>query len=142
MFQDMGELPPELFDPFRAQSRAKLQSMFDQGEYIGWLASPRNEPACIVAGAGVQLRSVPPHPLVRPDGKIDIASGRQASVINVFTEPEWRRRGLAALLIQTIIDWSNEQQIDSLVLHASEQGHALYERLGFGVTNEMRFKGH
>ena len=139
MFQDMGELPPDLFESFRAQSLETLQRMFGRGEYVGWLASPENEPGQIVAGAGLQLREVPPHLQTNPNGKIDIVSGRQAIIQNVFTEPEWRRRGLAALLIERIIDWTREQGIDSLVLHASDEGRALYERLGFIATTEMRF---
>ena len=139
MFQDMGELPPDLFESFRVQSRDKLQSMFEREIYFGWLASPENEPGQIVAGAGVQLREVPPHPQTDANGKIDIVSGRQAIIQNVFTEPEWRRRGLAALLIKRIIAWTREQGIDSLVLHASDEGRALYERLGFIATTEMRF---
>jgi GNAT superfamily N-acetyltransferase len=139
MFQDMGELPPDLFESFRAQSLETLQRMFDRGEYVGSLASPENEPGQIVAGAGLQLREVPPHPQTNPNGRIDIVSGRQAIIQNVFTEPEWRRRGLAALLIERIIDWTREQGIDSLVLHASDEGRALYERLGFIATTEMRF---
>jgi GNAT superfamily N-acetyltransferase len=138
MFHDMGELPPELFDSFRAQSRKTLEHMFERKEYIGWLAGPENEPNTIVAGAGVQLREVPPHPQPDSNGKIDIVSGRQAIIQNVYTEPDWRRRGLAALLIKRIIDWSREQGIDSLVLHASDEGRALYERLGFIATTEMR----
>jgi GNAT superfamily N-acetyltransferase len=139
MFQDMGELPPELFESFRGQSLETLQSMFERGEYVGWLASLENEPEQIVAGAGVQLREVPPHPQTNSNGKIDIVSGRQAIIQNVFTEPEWRRRGLAALLIERIIDWTRKKGIDSVVLHASDVGRALYERLGFIVTTEMRF---
>jgi len=138
MFKDMGELPPELFESFRVQSRDKLQGMFERGDYIGWLASPENEPARIVAGARVQLREVPPHPQTNANGKIDIVSGRQAIIQNVYTEPEWRRRGLAALLIKRIIDWTQEEGIDSLVLHASDEGRVLYERLGFIATTEMR----
>jgi hypothetical protein len=46
------------------------------------------------------------------------------------------RRG-AALLIQRIIAWSREQRLDRLVLHASDEGRALYERLSFIATNEM-----
>jgi GNAT superfamily N-acetyltransferase len=141
MFRDMGDLPPELFEAFRAQSKDRLHRMFEQGEYIGWLISPENKPERIVAGAGVQLREVAPHPLTKPNGEIAIAKGRQALIINVFTEPEWRRRGLAALLIKRIIDWSREEGIDSLVLHASDEGRPLYERLGFVARNEMRFSG-
>ena len=79
-----------------------------------------NEPARIVAGAGVQLREVPPHPQTNANGKIDIVSGRQAIIQNVYTEPERRRRGLAALLIKRIIDWTRQEGIDSLVLHAND----------------------
>ena len=141
MFQDMGELPLELFETFRRQSRDKLHRMFERDEYVGWLISPENEPERIVAGAGVQSREVPPHPLTKLNGEIAIANGRQAIILNVFTEPEWRRRGLAALLLKRIIDWSREEGVDSLVLHASDEGHALYERLGFIATSEMRFNG-
>ena len=141
MFQDMGELPPELFETFRRQSRDKLHHMFERGHYIGWVVSLADEPERIVAGAGVQLREVPPHPQTNANGKIDIVSGRQAIIQNVFTEPEWRRRGLAGLLINRIIDWSREEGVDSLVLHASDEGRALYERLGFIATSEMRFSG-
>lgn len=138
MFQDMGELPSDLVESFRAQSLETLQRMFERGEYVGWLVSLESEPDKIIAGAGVQLREVPPHPQPGANGKIDVVSGRQAIVQNVYTEPDWRRRGLAALLIKRIIDWTREKGIDSLVLHASAEGRALYERLGFIATTEMR----
>ena len=140
MFSDMGELPAEMFDPFRAQSLSALRKMFEQASYVGWLASPSDDLNKIVAGAGVQLREVPPHPQPDADGKIDIVAGRQAIIQNVYTQPEWRRRGLAGLLIKRIIDWTREQGIQSLVLHASDDGRAVYERLGFIQTTEMRFR--
>ena len=55
MFQDMGELPTELFDSFRTQSLETLQQMFEGGKYVGWLASPEHESERMVAGAGVHL---------------------------------------------------------------------------------------
>ena len=134
MFSDMGELPAEMFDSFRAQSLNALRKMFEQASYVGWLASPSDDLNKIVAGAGVQLREVPPHPQPDANGKIDIVAGRQAIIQNVYTEPEWRRRGLAGLLIKRIIDWTREQGIQSLVLHASDEGRAVYERLGFIQT--------
>ncbi len=138
MFFDMGELSAELFDTFRAQSRETLRGLLERDQYIGWLASPHDEQAKIVAGAGVALRNVAPHPQPDGAGKFKIVSGRQAIIQNVFTEPEWRRRGLAALLLKTIIDWTRDQRIESVVLHASDKGRAVYERLGFVATTEMR----
>jgi GNAT superfamily N-acetyltransferase len=115
-----------------------MSQMLERGEYIGWLASPEDEANHIVAGAGVHLCEVPPYPLMKANGEITVAVGRQAIIVNVFTEREWRRHGLAALLIKKIIDWSRQTDLDSLVLHASDEGRPLYERLGFIVTNEMR----
>jgi len=138
MFRDMGELSDELFDSFRRQSLTVLQEFFAQNKYVGWVAALHEKPDKIIAGAGVSLRQVAPHPQPNAAGDFEIVSGRQAIIQNVYTEPDWRRRGLAALLIKTIIDWAREQRIESVVLHASEQGRALYERLGFVATTEMR----
>src|SRR5262249_25637016 len=93
MFRDMGELSNQLFDSFRTRSFTVLQRMFAEGKYVGWVASPRDEPERIVAGAGVSLREVAPHPQPDADGKFEIVSGRQAIIQNVYTEPEWRRHG-------------------------------------------------
>ena len=41
MFQDMGEVPPKLFETFRAKSRDRLHDALAHGEYVGWLATPR-----------------------------------------------------------------------------------------------------
>jgi GNAT superfamily N-acetyltransferase len=135
MFQDMGELPPHLFDRFRISSRDRIRELLSSGEYIGWLASQVDVPEKIIAGAGIQLRRVLPHPA----GNDAFAEGRHAVIINVFTEPGWRRRGLAELLLKRVIEWSREQKLDNLVLHASEQGRSLYQRLGFTLTHEMEF---
>lgn len=110
------------------------------GEYIGWLAAPEKEPALIIAGAGVQPRQVPPHPH-RPARNGAFAKGHHAIVLNVFTEPEWRKRGVAPRLMEEIIRWAREEKLDRLVLHASAQARSLYERMGFVATNEMRFGG-
>lgn len=137
MFQEMGQIPSHLFDTFRIRSSERLRELLASNEYVGWLASPEDAPEKIIAGAGVQLRQVLPHPA----NNEQFAEGRHALIINVFTEPEWRRRGLAELLLRRIIEWSQEQKLDRLVLHASQYGRALYERLGFAQTNEMKFVG-
>jgi len=60
--------------------------------------------------------------------------------VNVFTEPQWRRRGIAGVLIKEIIIWSRNEHIDRLVLHASNEGRSVYEGLGFIASNEMRLE--
>jgi GNAT superfamily N-acetyltransferase len=140
MFNDMGVLPPSLYGQLVEESERVLDAAIATGEYVGWLASPHEAEHQIVAGAGAQRRRRLPNPIAGRDG-VTIARGHQAIVLNVFTEREWRRQGLAALLMAYVIDWARSAGIDSLVLHASEHGRPLYEALGFVPTNEMRFTG-
>jgi GNAT superfamily N-acetyltransferase len=138
MFDEMGQVAPEAFEILRAKSRERLGDLLTRGEYVGWLAIPTQHRDMIAGGAGVQLRKVLPHPLPRVKEGNKIAEGRHAIIINVFTEPQWRRQGVAVLLLRRIIDWARAERLDRLVLHASEAGRSLYERLGFVGTNEMR----
>lgn len=137
MFQDMGLVPAKLLETFLGRSRERLCEMFERGEYIGWLAY-NAAPDQVIAGAGVQLRRVLPHPA---DDRSGLAEGRQALIVNVFTEPEWRHRGLGTMLVEAIIRWARAEKIDRLLLHASAQGRSLYEQLGFVPTTEMKFVG-
>jgi GNAT superfamily N-acetyltransferase len=135
MFQDMGDVSGEAFETLRAKARTRLEQWIDKGDYIGWLATPADQPEMVVAGAGVQLQPILP----RPRDVATISEGRQGTIVNVFTEPQWRRRGVAGLLIQEIIIWSKNEGLDRLILHASDEGRSIYEKLGFVASNEMRF---
>ena len=137
MFEEMGELSPDASKILRTKSQERLGDLIARGQYIGWLAVPAQRPEIIAGGAGVQLRAVLPHP---KEGN-KVAEGLHAIILNVFTEPQWRRQGVALLLLQRIFDWARAEQIDRLILHASAAGRSLYERLGFVGTNEMRFAG-
>jgi len=140
MFHEMEMIPDALFERYQLLCETRLHEMLGSGEYIGWLAHRDHSTNEIVAGAGVQLRRVLPHPVGETLDEIVIAEGRHAIVINVWTEPAWRRRGLATLLMKQILAWARTERLDRLVLHASDEGRLVYERLGFIQTNEMRFK--
>jgi len=138
MFHDMGEISDGAYDDFLAASQEWTERGLTSSEYIGWLAVPKDQPDLIVAGGGVQLRQVPPHPC-RPARDGQFAKGRHAIVLNVFTEPDWRQRGVATFVMEEILRWAREEKLDRLVLHASDQARSLYGQMGFIATNEMRF---
>ena len=137
MFQDMGDVSRDAFEILRAKARARLKEWLDSGDYVGWLATPADQPEMVVGGAGVQLQPILP----RPVNASTVGEGRQGTIVNVFIEPQWRRRGIAGLLIKEIITWSKDEHLDRLLLHASDEGRSVYERLGFIAGNEMRFVG-
>jgi GNAT superfamily N-acetyltransferase len=137
MFCDMGQLPPALYTELVDRTVAYLGQAIPSGEYVGWLAFVQGSSDAI-AGAGVQLRRILPRPAAQ-DGEHRIAVGREAIVLNVYTERTWRRKGLARLLMQHVLEWARGADLDRLVLHASDEGRALYEHLGFETSSEMRF---
>ena len=137
MFREMGAIQPHIEDGLREASTAYFQAAIPTGEYVGWIAYPSGDHTPI-AGAGVQFRSLLPRPTVDGDG---LLLGREGLVLNVYTLPGWRRRGVAKHLMDTIIAWAADVGIVRLVLSASPDGRILYERIGFVATREMSYTG-
>jgi GNAT superfamily N-acetyltransferase len=138
MFTDMGRVrDAETRTALYEATVAHLHEAMPREEYLAWLAVDASASQQIVAGAGVWRRDGFPFPL-RNTTQSGIAIGREAIVMNVYTEPAWRRQGVALALMRAILEWAQADAIDSLVLHASTEGRPLYERLGFVATNEMR----
>lgn len=61
----------------------------------------------------------------------DKPGGRGAFVYGVYVEPEWRRLGVAARLLQAAHQWATEDGIDSLTLIASPLAGDLYHKHGY-----------
>jgi GNAT superfamily N-acetyltransferase len=138
--EDMGDLPQDVFETLRDRAEVQLGQMLRTGEYVGWLAAPAATPETIVAGAGIFLRPSLPSPKKVNGLTVGVTTGRLGLLINVFTEPAWRRRGIGVLLMQQAIAWCRANDIDRLILHASDAGRPLYEKMGFKPTNEMRLE--
>lgn len=140
MFRDIHGMPDDLCDAMAEASRRFFEVAMPSGEYLAWLAEPESSPGEVVAGAGLQLRRALPSIRHRAD-TTEVAIGPQGIIVNVFTERAWRRRGLAKLLMEQVIDGARAAGVSHLVLHASAEGRPLYEALGFRPTNEMRYSG-
>jgi GNAT superfamily N-acetyltransferase len=130
MFQDMNEGTAEDLDRMVEVTSHWLPRALTDGSYRGWLAEDSDRR--VVAGGGILL------PLW-PAGPRDPYACR-ALIINVYTEPEFRGRGLARRLMSLMIDWLKDHDFRSVSLHTSSAGRQLYETLGFVPTNEMRLE--
>lgn len=130
MFLDMGYPDDAAMARMVEKCRPWLLAKMQSGEYLAWLATDQS--GAIAAGAGLWLMDWIPH-LV---GK----STRRGNILNVYTEREFRRRGLARRLVEVAVEWCRENGIDTVILHASPEGRPLYEALGFAATNEMRIR--
>lgn len=131
----MGKLTPDLEEPLARATASFLRDAMPRGEYLAWVAEDGESPPATIGGAGVQLRSILPRPR---DGADGLELGPEAIVLNVYVEPDWRRRGVAEALMRAALTALADRGIRRIVLHASADGRRLYERLGFMPTNEMR----
>jgi GNAT superfamily N-acetyltransferase len=138
MFRDMGRLADErVTDAVRAASESELRAWLAAGTYVGWLAMSAGKPGEIAGGAGLQLRAMLPRP--SDDGRTVVA-GPEGYVMNVFVERQWRRRGVARLLMRHVLAYVRDHGIMRCTLHASADGKPLYESLGFTPTTELRLR--
>lgn len=138
MFRDMGKLAAPQEEPLERATAAYLREALPRGEYLAWVAEDQDAPRAVIGGAGVQLRPILPRPI---EGSDDLELGPEAIVLNVYVEPDWRRRGVGDSLMRALLDALAARGIRRVVLHASADGRRLYERLGFLPTNEMRLQG-
>jgi ribosomal protein S18 acetylase RimI-like enzyme len=130
MFEDMGYRDPAALDGMERSSKTYFESAIGDGSYRGWLAE--TDDGEIVAGGGIVISRWPGHP--------SAPEPRRATILNMYTNPAFRRRGIARTLITTMMKWLRDRGFHNVSLHASQFGRPLYEDLGFRPTNELRFK--
>lgn len=137
MFQDMGEVPAGLASQLEKSSERALSALLASGDYIGWFAVAPS--GAVIAGAGVHIKAQLPRIALAGGG---VAESPVPLVVNVYTEPDWRGRGIARGLMQHLMQWAREEQFERVVLHASNAARPIYVSLGFQATNEMRWVPH
>lgn len=99
-----------------------------RGVYLGFVLEQAGQ---VVAGAGLTLLEWGP--------ARGSPNPMRARVCNVFTEPAWRRQGLARRLVERCLQEAQVRGLEHLNLSTTEAARGLYEQLGFRTaTDEMR----
>ena len=130
MFADMGVGDESEREAMDATFAPYVRRGLADGSYLGWLAQATD--GRVVAGGGLVA-----HEWFTRPGDL---TGRRAYILNVYTEPDYRGRGLARRIMHEIVNWCRAQGFRSVSLHASQFGRPLYKALGFEPTNEMRLR--
>jgi GNAT superfamily N-acetyltransferase len=128
MMEDMGMGTESERQSIRPVSQDYFSRAVADGVYHGWLVEDAEHR--VVAGGGVLLVPWPPSPL---DG-----STQRPYIINMYTEPEHRRQGLARRIVDQLLAFCRERGFATVRLNASEMGRPVYEAAGFAPSNEMR----
>ncbi len=101
-------------------SREYFRDKVPSGEYISFFAEAEGE----VAGVGgIVLFRKPPHP-----GNL---SGVEGYILNMYTRPDWRRKGIASRILDALLAEAREHNAGLVWLRATETGRLVYEQHGF-----------
>ena len=100
------------------------------GTFISWLALDNDR---IIGTSGMSIVEKPPY-FGCPSGKIGLLS-------NMFTDPSYRRKGIAKTLLSKVIDEAKTQGCGTVQITASDMGVLLYSDFGFEKNeNFMQYK--
>ncbi|SCX27103.1 Ribosomal protein S18 acetylase RimI [Ruminococcaceae bacterium P7] len=100
------------------------------GTFVSWLALDNDR---IIGTSGMSIVEKPPY-FGCPSGKIGLLS-------NMFTDPSYRRKGIAKTLLSKVIDEAKTQGCGTVQITASNMGVLLYSDYGFEKNeNFMQYK--
>jgi GNAT superfamily N-acetyltransferase len=128
MFEEMGFRDIATLDRMEDFSRKYFREALQAGTYKAWLAEESR--GRIVGGGGILIADWPGYPGEN--------HAKRAWILNMYTEPQARRRGIAKQLLETLQGWCRIEGFSAVSLHASPAGRPLYETAGFQPTNEMK----
>ncbi len=129
MFRDAGS-DEQLLRAMTGHFRRWLRPRLADGSYFGFILTCEGAPA---AGVGLMLIDWPPHPQ-HPE------HDRRGYVLNLFVEPERRRKGLARRLMQLAEEELTRRGVSLLILHATQKGRSLYSQLGWEAGSAEMLK--
>ena len=66
----------------------------------------------------------------------DHPTGKRAHIMNIYTDKEHRRQGIAMFIMEQLILEAKQRGVTEISLDASAQGRFLYQKLGFVNSSE------
>ena len=63
-------------------------------------------------------------------------SGEKAYIMNMYTAPEYRRKGIAFKTLDLLVQDAKERDVKAISLEATDMGRPLYEKYGFVKMND------
>lgn len=106
-----------------------LHEGLERGQYVSFLAFAGDT---FVAVGGMVLRTQP--------GNFKNPSGKVAYIMNMYTVPAFRRRGISTKLLDLLQEEGKRLGYTAFELHATQAGEPVYIQNGFKLHGEPTYR--
>lgn len=124
-----GEQAQEITDELRKNLSAYYSKATAAQSHIGWFAKDGDS---VVAIGGILVREQP--------GNFKVPSGKVGYIINMYTVPEYRRKGISNTILNKLLESGKAAGIAAFELHATKAGEPLYIKNGFHIHSEPTYR--
>ena len=124
-----GPKEEEIINTLRSNMTNYFLKATENNSCISFIAECDGE----VAGIGsIHLREVP--------GNFKNLSGKWGYIMNMYTIPKYRRKGICTGILNALVDAGKKLGIMAFELHATEDGEHVYKLNGFNKHNEPTYR--
>lgn len=102
------------------ESRRYYAQALSDGSHTAYLVLDGSK---VIGTGGVSYFSVMP--------TCDVPDGRKAYIMNMYTDPAYRRQGIALKTLYLLVEDAVSRGISFISLEATRMGRPLYEKFGF-----------
>jgi ribosomal protein S18 acetylase RimI-like enzyme len=127
--EHQGRLTPTKHTELKDNLLEYFARRLESDEFIAWLALDGER---VVATSGLCFYSLPPTAMN--------LKGQTAYIMNMYTLPEYRKRGIAKQLFEKLLQEARILGYHKIVLHASKDGMHLYRTYGFKEPSDIELE--
>ena len=121
LFLELGRLTTRGTGEFREEAARAFATGLTDGTCEAWMAfSGEGE---VIGSVAMLLHARLPSP--------ESSVTREGYLLNVYTAPRWRRRGVADALVSASVARARDLGLGRIRLHATDEGKSVYEKAGF-----------
>jgi GNAT superfamily N-acetyltransferase len=120
----LTEMQGAMSDEYANELKQNLQIYFQQSMLNGsFFALQASIAGKIVSYGAMILKKIP--------GDFNQSTYLEGDILNMYTLPEYRRRGISSMILEQLIDEAKNLGVSKVALHCSKAGEPLYRKHGF-----------